>query len=91
MSGPSDLGSCPKGGHLAKRTLNLFHWIIKFRKIIGCKYITNSLLNDVGILESFDQLLTHCSLKRFVSIHEDTNAELTTEFYTTLEVNAKNS
>ena len=31
---------------------------IKFREIIGCKYIPNSLLNDVGMLESFDQLLT---------------------------------
>ena len=43
------------------------------------------------MLESFDQLLTQCGLKKFVSMHEDTNVELTTEFYTTLEVNAKNS
>ena len=64
---------------------------IKFRKIIGYKYIPNSLLKDVGMLESFDQLLTQCGLKRFVSMHEDTNVELTTEFYTTLDVNAKNS
>ena len=65
--------------------------IIKFREIIGCKYIPNSLLKDVGILESFDQLLTQCGIKRFVSMHEDTNVELTTEFYTTLDVNTKNS
>ena len=65
--------------------------IIKFREIIGCKYIPNSLLKDVGMLESFDQLLTQCGLKRFVSMYEDTNVELTTEFYTTLDVNAKNS
>ena len=65
--------------------------IIKFRKIIGYKYIPNSLLNDVGMLESFDQLLTQCGLKKFISMHEDTNVELTIEFYTTLDVNAKNS
>ena len=64
---------------------------IKFREIIGCKYIPNSLLKDVGILESFDQLLTQCGLKKFVSMHENTNVELTTEFYSTLDVNAKNS
>ena len=45
---------------------------------MGCKYIPNSLLNDVGMLESFDQLLTQCELKKFVSMHEDTNVELTT-------------
>ena len=65
--------------------------IIKIREIIGCKYISNSLLKDVDMLESFDQLLTQCGLKRFVSMHEDTNIELTTKFYTTLEVNSKNS
>ena len=64
---------------------------IKFREIIGCKYIPNSLLNDVGMLESFDQLLTQCGLKKFISMYEDINVELTTEFYTTLDVNAKNS
>ena len=31
---------------------------IKFREIVGYKYIPNSLLNDVCMLESFDQLLT---------------------------------
>ena len=65
--------------------------IIKFREIIGCKYIPNSFLNDLGMLQSFDQLLTQCGLKKFFSMHEDTNVELTTEFYTTLDVNAKNS
>ena len=64
---------------------------IKFRKIIGCKYILNSLLKNVGMLESFDQLLTQCGLKKFISMHEDTNVELTTKFYTTFDVNAKNS
>ena len=64
---------------------------IKFREITGYKYIPNSLLNDVGILASFNQLLTQCGLIKFVSMHEDTNMELTTEFYTTLDVNAKNS
>ena len=58
---------------------------------MGCKYIPNSFLNDVGMLESFDQLLTQCGLKKFVSMHEDTNIELTTKFYITLDVNAKNS
>ena len=62
---------------------------IKFKEIIGCKYIPNSLLKDVGMLESFDQLLTYCGLKRFISMHEDTNVELITEFYTTLEVSSK--
>ena len=43
------------------------------------------------MLESFDQLLTQCGLKKCFSMHEDTNVELTIEFYTTLDVNAKNS
>ena len=45
----------------------------------------------MGMLESFDQLLTQYGLKKFVSMHEDTNVELTTEFCNTLDVNAKNS
>ena len=45
---------------------------IKFREIIGCKYIPNSLLNSVGMLEEFDQMLTQCGLKKFVSMHEAT-------------------
>ena len=47
-------------------------------------------MKDVGIRESFDQLFTQCGHKIFVSMHEDTNVELTIEFYTTLDVNAKN-
>ena len=43
------------------------------------------------MLESFNQLLTQCGLKKFISMYEDINVELTTEFYTTLDVNAKNS
>ena len=31
---------------------------IKFREITSCKYIPKSLLNDVGMLASFNQLLT---------------------------------
>ena len=61
---------------------------IKFREIIGCKYNPNSLLNDVGMNESFHQMLITCGLKKFMSIHEDTYVELITEFYTTLNVNS---
>ena len=43
------------------------------------------------MLEAFDQMITQCDLKKFISIHKDTNIELTTEFYTTLDVNEKNS
>ena len=64
---------------------------LRFREILGCKYIPNSLLNDVGMLESFNQLLTQCGLMKFVSMHEDTIIDLVTEFYTTLDVNDKNS
>ena len=64
---------------------------LRFREILGCKYIPNSLLNDVGMLQSFNQLLTQCGLIKFVSMHEDTIVDLVTEFYTTLEVNDKNS
>ena len=64
---------------------------IKFHEIISCKYIPNSLLNNVGMLEEFDQMLTQCGLKKFVSMHEATYIELITEFYTTLDVNEKNS
>ena len=64
---------------------------LRFREILGCKYIPNSLLNDVGMLQSFNQLLTQCGLIKFVSMHEDTIVDLVTEFYTTLDVNDKNS
>ena len=64
---------------------------LRFREILGCKYIPNSLLNDVGMLESFNQLLTQCGLMKFISMHEDTIVDLITEFYTTLDVNVKNS
>ena len=65
--------------------------IIKFRKITSCKYVPNSLLKDIGMLESFDKLMTQCGLKKFVSMHEDIDVDLITEFYTTLDVNSKNS
>ena len=63
---------------------------IKFREIISCKYIPTPLLNDVGMLDSFDQMMTQCGLKKFVSMHEDTYIDLLTEFYTTLD-NSTNS
>ena len=65
--------------------------IIRFREILGCKYIPNSLLNNVGMLQVFDQMLTQCGLKKFVVMHEDTYVDLITEFYTTLDVNESNS
>ena len=64
---------------------------IKFHEIIGCKYIPNSILTNVGMFDEFDQMLTQCGLKKFVSMHEATYVELITEFYTTLDVNEKNS
>ena len=36
-------------------------------------------------------MVTQCGLKKFVSMHEATYIELITEFYTTLDVNEKNS
>ena len=41
---------------------------IKFHEIIGCKYIPNSILTNVGMFDEFDQMLTQCGLKKFVSI-----------------------
>ena len=63
---------------------------IKFHEIVGCKYIPNLLLNNVGMLEEFDQMLTQCGLKKFIYMHEATYVKLITEFYTTLDVNEKN-
>ena len=63
----------------------------KFREIIGCKYVPTSLLQDIGMHDSFTQLLTTCGLKKFVSMHEHTFIDLITEFYTSLEVNANDS
>ena len=64
---------------------------IRFRGILGYKYIPNSLLNNVGMLQVFDQMLTQCGLKKFIVMHEDTYVDLITEFYTTLDVNESNS
>ena len=64
---------------------------IRFREILGCNYIPNSLLTNVGMLQVFDQMLTQCGLKKFVAIHEDTYVDLITEFYTTLDVNESKS
>ena len=63
----------------------------KFREMVACKYIPTSLLNDVGMYDSFTQLLTNYGLKKFVSIHEHTFVDLNMEFYTSLDVNANNS
>ena len=65
--------------------------IIKFRKITSCKYVPTSLLKVVGMLESFDKMMTQRGLKKFVSMNEDTYVDLITEFYTTLDVNSTNS
>ena len=59
---------------------------IRFKEILGYKYIPNSLLNNVGMLQVFDQMLNQCRL-----MHEDTYVDLITEFYTTLDVNESNS
>ena len=64
---------------------------IRFREILGCKYIPNSLLNNVGMFDVLDKMLNQCGLKKFVSMHEDTYVDLITEFYTTLDVNENNS
>ena len=64
---------------------------IRFREILGYKYIPNSLLNNVGMLQVFDQMLTQCGLKKFIVMHEDTYVDLITKFYTTLDVNESNS
>ena len=63
----------------------------KFREMVAWKYIPTSLLNDVGMYDSFNQLLTNCGLKKFVSMHEHTFVDLNMEFYTTLNVNANDS
>ena len=43
------------------------------------------------MLEPFNQMLNQYGLMKFVSMHEDSIVDLVTKFYTTLEVNAKNS
>ena len=55
----------------------------KFREMVACRCIPTSLLNDVGMHDSFNQLLTNCGLKKFVSMHEHTFFDLNMEFYTT--------
>ena len=64
---------------------------IMFREILGCKYISNSLLNNVGMFDEIDKMLQQSGLKKFVSMHEDTYVDLIIEFYTTLSMNATNS
>ena len=64
---------------------------LKFKEIISCKYIPSSLLQDVGMQDSFTYLLTFCGLQKFVSIHENTYVELITKFYTSLDVNSNDS
>ena len=64
---------------------------IRFREILGCRYIPNSLLNNVGMFDVLDKMLNQCGLKKFISMHEDTYVDLITEFYTTLDVTENNS
>ena len=59
--------------------------------MVACKYIPTSLLQDIGMHDSFTQLLINCGLKKFVSMHEHTFVDLNIEFYTSLEVNANDS
>ena len=56
--------------------------------MVACKYIPTSLLQDIGMHNSFTQLLTNYGLKKFISMHEHTFVDLNIEFYTSLEVNA---
>ena len=65
--------------------------IIRFREILGCKYIPHSLLINVGMFDVLDKMLNQCGLKKFVSMHEDTYVDLITEFYTNLDVIENNS
>ena len=44
--------------------------------MVVCKYIPTSLLNDVGMYDSFAQLLTNYGLRKFVSMHEHTFVDL---------------
>ena len=64
---------------------------IRFREILACKYMPNSLLTKVGMFDEFDRMLNQCRLKKFIFMHENTYVDLITEFYTTLDVNANNS
>ena len=64
---------------------------LKFREIISYKYIPNSLLQDVGMYDSFNQLLINYGLKIFISMLEPIYIELTAKFYTSLEVNHNDS
>ena len=64
---------------------------IQFREILGCKYIPSSLLEKIGMLEPFNQLLNQCGLLKFVSMHEPSYVDLVLKFYTSLDVNEKDS
>ena len=64
---------------------------IRFREILACKYMPNSLLTKVGMFDEFDRMLNQCGLKKFISMQEDTYVDLIIEFYTTLDINANNS
>ena len=64
---------------------------LKFREMVGCKYIPSSFLQDVGMHDSLNQLLTTCGLKKFMSMQEHIYIELITEIYTSLEVNPNDS
>ena len=65
--------------------------VLTNRDVVGCKYIPSKLLKDIQMLYSFKQLLTACGLKKFVSVHEPSYVDLVIEFYTSLDVNEKDS
>ena len=44
---------------------------IRFREILACKYMPTTLLTKVGMFDVFDNMLSKCSLKKFVSMQED--------------------
>ena len=68
------------------------HFItLKNRDIVGCKYIPSKLLEDINMHDSFQQLLTACGLKKFLSMQEHAYIDLIIEFYTSLDVNEKGS
>ena len=49
---------------------------IRFREIVPCKYIPNSLLTNLGMFDEFDLLLNQSGLKKFVSNYPKTILEI---------------
>ena len=46
--------------------------IIRFREILASKYMPTTLLTKVGMFDVFDNMLSQCGLKKFVSMQEET-------------------